>query len=138
MIQIVQGTYGMVVGRSVEAVRAGDPPITLPPGRERELVEAGIARYVDTPLQGIAQGAPDAGPTVETPKEQATGLPDYRVGLKFDELKRIAQLYGVDEDKLRAANSKVKVVALIDELVEAQPDEDDDPPPPPLDVEVPR
>lgn len=137
MIQIVQGIYGMVVGRSVEAVRAGDPPITLSPDRERELVEAGIARYVDTPLQGIAQGAPEADPTVETPEEQVTGLPKYNLDMKFDKLKHIAVIYGVDEDKLRAANSKVKVVALIDELA-AQSDEDDDPPPPPLDVEVPR
>lgn len=137
MIQIVQGIYGMVVGRSVEAVRAGDPPITLSPDRERELVESGIARYVDAPLQDVGQGAPEASPAVETPKEQAIGLPEYNVDMKFDELKRIATIYGVDEDKLRAANSKVKVVALIDELA-AQLDEDDDPPPPPLDVEVPR
>ena len=137
MIQIVQGVYGMVVGRSVEAVRAGDPPIALSPDRERELVEAGIARYVDAPLQDVGHGVPEASPVVEAPEEQTTGLPEYGVDMKFDELKRIAQLYGVDEDKLRAANSKVKVVALIDELA-AQPDEDDDPPPPPLDVEVPR
>lgn len=131
MIQMIAGTYGYRDGDRVIPKTSASGPFSLPPGRERELVEAGIARYVDGfPLS--LEAAPQTSDYID--------LPEYGVDMKFDELKSIAKIYGVDEDRLKAAKSKAAVVALIDELVASQADdtEDDDPPPPPLGVEVPR
>lgn len=131
---MIAGTYGYRDGDRVIPKTSASGPFSLPSGRERELVEAGIARYVDDfslPLEAVPQTS------------DYIDLPGYNVNMKFDEIKSIAKSYGVDEDRLKAAKSKVAVVALIDELVASQAEdtedsEDDDPPPPPLGVEVPR
>lgn len=49
MIRIVKGAYGLPQGRIVKAITKDDGPISIDPKREAELVEAGVAEYVDEP-----------------------------------------------------------------------------------------
>lgn len=51
MIKIIKGTYGLKVGRVVEAMTPRSPAFSLSEAREAELVEAGVAVKVETPTQ---------------------------------------------------------------------------------------
>lgn len=49
MIKIINGIYGMPKGKMVVPVTAEDGPIEIDPKREQELVEQGVAEYVNAP-----------------------------------------------------------------------------------------
>lgn len=49
MIKIIKGTYGLREGDEIRAVTPGSEPITLKAEREKELVEMGVAEYVEQP-----------------------------------------------------------------------------------------
>lgn len=102
MIKIISGIYGMKKGRMVVPVTEKDGPIEIDPEREKELVEAGIAKYVETEKQEEAE-------TEEELKDK-----------KVDELKAIADEMGIEyPDRVK----KAELIALIEDG-EAETDEE--------------
>lgn len=96
MIQIIKGTYGYYDGKKVVPKRADDLPFSLDADKEARLVSRGVAKYVTGAQAALATGEP----------------PAYNIGMKLDDLKRIAlEGYGVDASK---ASSKTKVIELIE------------------------
>ena len=87
MIQIIKGTYGLVVNGVVEAMTKDSAPFSLSEAREAELVAAGVAVKVEEP-------------------EQVTPYAD----MKMAELRKVAAALGVD---VSAAKSKKEVIAML-------------------------
>ena len=121
MIKIIKGSYGMKVGKSVVRIDAGAAPIELDKDKEDRLVRIGVAEYVDEKAETPAadpEATPEAtnndGETDES--ENVDELPEYSEDMKLDELKKIAEAYGVDASGLR---SKKDVIAAIEEAKEA-------------------
>lgn len=88
MIQIIKGTYGRVVGGTVEAMTKRSAPFSLPAAREAELVAAGVAVKVDDPAQENAYS-----------------------GMKMAELRKAAAAQGVD---VSGARTKKDVIAMLE------------------------
>lgn len=110
MVQIIKGTYGHYDGHKVIPINEKSGPQSFAPEVEERLVKKGVAVYVgDTP----AAGNNDAG----------DGMPAYNADMKLDELKKIAEAYGVDASK---AKSKKAVIDMIEAAKAAQDDADDD------------
>lgn len=95
MIQMVKGTYGLVVGGRVEAMTKHSAPFSLSEEREAELVAAGVAVKVEEPAQANA----------------------YE-NMKMAELRKTAASLGVD---VSGAKSKREVIAIL-ETAEARQD----------------
>ena len=89
MIQMIKGTYGLETSETVEAMTKHSPPFTINTAREAELVEAGVAVYVEEPQ---------------------TAAGEYE-GMKMAELRETAAAYGVDASGVR---SKKEVIAMIE------------------------
>lgn len=89
MIKIIKGTYGLVVGGTVEAMTPRSAPFSLSKTREAELVAAGVAEYVEEP-------EPEESP--------------YS-GMTMAELRKAAAALGVDAS---AAKKKTEVIALLE------------------------
>lgn len=87
MIQIIKGTYGLVVNGVVEAMTKDSAPFSLSEAREAELVAAGVAVKVEEP-------------------KQATPYAD----MKMAELRKAAAALGVD---VSGAKSKKEVIAML-------------------------
>lgn len=87
MIQIIKGTYGLVVNGTVEAMTKGSAPFSLSEAREAELVAAGVAVKVEEP-------------------EQPTAYAD----MKMAELRKAAAAQGID---VSGAKSKKEVIAML-------------------------
>ena len=92
MIQIISGIYGLKKGKMVVPVTEKDGPIKLDAQREEELVNAGIAKYVNTEEE------------IEAEEE----LKDKKV----DELKSIADEMGIEYPE---RVKKSDLIALIEE-----------------------
>lgn len=88
MIQMVKGTYGLVVNGTVEAMTKRSAPFKLSEKREAELVAAGVAVKVEEPAQV-----------------------DTYEGKKMAELRKIAAALGVD---VSGAKSKREVIATLE------------------------
>lgn len=87
MIQIIKGTYGLVVNGTVEAMTKDSAPFSLSKAREAELVAAGVAVKVEEP-------------------EQPTAYAD----MKMAELRKAAAAQGIDAS---GAKSKKEVIAML-------------------------
>lgn len=60
MIRIISGVYGYVKENGlVVGVKPGDPPISIDPNREAELVREGVAEYIDSVKSPPVQENPD-------------------------------------------------------------------------------
>lgn len=132
MIKIIKGSYGMVVGKSVTRIDAGADPIELSAEQEARLVRIGVAEYVNDAAAGeIPPEDPadqsdsftgeDEDPADEQDKDQGDDedessdvgeLPAYSESMKLDELRKIAEAYGVDASSIK---SKKAVIAAIEE-----------------------
>lgn len=110
MIRIINGTYGFVQGGRILPKTSKSDPFELPPDREQELVDAGVAVYV---------AAPGAEERPVDPEN-----------LKLAELKELAAKQGIDTTGVR---SKADVIALIAAAQEVPFTEE----PPELDPEEP-
>ena len=124
MIKIIKGTYGRRDGPKIVPVTSASPAFELDPKKEDRLVNLGVAKYVTAPE------AEDAA-AVQKPAAGKTGVggngDDYSLDMKLAELKDIAaKKYGVDAEDLRKAQSKAKVI----ELIEATKAKDQNPPAP--------
>lgn len=111
-IRIIKGTYGYRPngGVVVEPKTADSEPFDLEDDKVARLVEIGVAEVVGT---ATAADNNDAG----------DGMPAYSKDMKLDELKKIAEAYGVDASKAR---SKDAVIDMIEAAKAAQDDADDD------------
>lgn len=85
MIKMTKGTYGLKVNGVVEAMTKRSAPFSLPADREAELVQAGVAVYVE-----------------EAPGEKALN------SMKMTELRKTAAAYGVDASKCRSKKEAVE------------------------------
>ena len=90
MIQIIKGTYGLLVNGVVEAITKDSKPITLSKKREAELVEMGVAVKVD----------------------ESEAYTDMDV----EELRKVAAEKGID---LAGAKSKKKILAMLTAVEES-------------------
>lgn len=108
MVQIIKGTYGHYDGHKVIPINEKSGPQSFDPEVEARLVKKGVAVYV-----GEAPAADDAG----------DGMPAYNTDMKLDELKKIAEAYGVDASK---AKSKKAVIDMIEAAKAAQDEDADD------------
>lgn len=118
MIKIIKGTYGMKRGSVVVPIHAGSDPIELGKEKEERLVRLGVAEYViDDPekVNNPADGTDDAQ------DEIVDEFPEYSEGMKLADLKKIAEIYGVDTSSMR---SKKEVIEAIDAARDELPDFD--------------
>lgn len=109
MVKIIKGTYGHYDGHKVIPINEKSGPQSFDPEVEARLVKKGVAEYIDD--------APAAGNNTDT------GMPAYNMDMKLDELKKIAEAYGVDASKAKA---KKAVIDMIEAAKAAQDDVDDD------------
>lgn len=105
MVQIIKGTYGHYDGHKVIPINDKSGLQSFDPEVEARLVKKGVAVYV-----GPATGNDD-------------GMPAYSKDMKLDELKKIAEAYGVDASKAR---SKDAVIDMVEAAKTAQDDANDD------------
>lgn len=97
MIQIIKGAYGLPQGKIVKAITKDDGPISIDPKREAELVEAGVAEYVDEPEANEGDVAVDRM-TVQQLKSVADQL-----GIKYpNNIKKDALIQLIEEESEEA------------------------------------
>ena len=138
MIQITKGTFGYYNGRKIVPITSADGPQQFDPELEERLVKEGVAKYVDS-LQESADpeiSDPAGSPAPEDPAKngQSEGepetpeedQPEYSEDMKLDELKEIAEAYGVDASALR---KKADVIAAIEAAKAGDTADDGEEPP---------
>lgn len=117
MIKIIKGSYGLRKGAVVVPIFAGSDPIKLSKEQESRLVRLGVAEYVDnTQTKKGSDNAQDGSENVDK-------LPEYNEDMKLTELKKIAEVYGVDSSSMR---TKKEVIEAIDAAREELPGIDAD------------
>ena len=109
MIRVKSGIVGIRTANGlIRRKSAKDSPFSLSAKDEARLVNRGVAVYTED--DGVAED--------EIPEDNDDeGAPDFSA-MKFDYLKEIAVgTYGVDEEELKKAKSKVQVIALIEQAI---------------------
>lgn len=131
MIQIIKGTFGYYNGRKVIPITEADGPQKFDDELEARLVKEGVAKYIGEQVEAAEQ--PTNGPDVNTDKPASTDtagveIPEYDEDMKLDELKEVAECYGVDASAMR---KKADVIAAIEAAKAEQADDgtDDEEPP---------
>ena len=134
MIRIIRGVYGHYVtdqkgNTRVVARDKNSDPFELTPEQEARLVRVGVAEYV-------AGKAVEDKPAVDTADDLPDGvdaIPEYNVGMKADELRKIAKLMGLT---FPVGTTKAEMVAQMDAFLDEHMDEsEDDADMPPEDIE---
>lgn len=132
MVQIVRGVYGHYIGGRVVAKDKNSAPFELSPEQEERLVKAGVAEYVNLPVNSPdddGEGAPDAGGNNATDDggetdapigfdelpEDVVGIPEYSVESSAKELREIGKLCGLI---FPATMSKADMVDALDKHIE--------------------
>lgn len=116
MIKIIKGSYGMRIGRTVQAVLAGSDPIELGKEKEERLVRLGVAVYVDK--KDDVKGQLNEGNDDAQDDESVDEFPEYNDSMKLTDLKEIAKVYGIDASSMK---SKKEVIEAIDAAREELP-----------------
>ena len=151
MIKIVKGTFGYRKGRTIEPKTCKSEPFSIDPKREAELVEAGIAVYVeptgdidndgnfvvDGEVIGHVEGEhivitdeeviaePLANEAEEDNEEASADVEvtlEYLEELKLDELKEFAAQFGVS---YKVGTKKADFVKEVWEAIDVEPEEED-------------
>lgn len=91
MIKIIKGTYGLRVGRVVEAMTPRSPAFSLSETREAELVEIGAAVKVDIP----------------SPAET-----DYSK-MKISDLRELATTLGIDASAIK---TRKEIISMLESV----------------------
>ena len=96
MIRIIRGVYGHYVtdqkgNTRVVAGEKNSDPFELPPEQEARLVRVGVAEYV---AGKAVEDKPAVDPADDLP-DGVDAIPEYNVGMKADELRKIAKLMGL-------------------------------------------
>lgn len=138
MVQIVRGVYGHYIGGRVVRKDKDSKPFELSPEQEERLVEAGIAEYVNLPVNSPdddGAGVPDEGGNaapeggegvlegvkIDAPigfdelPEDVVGIPEYSVESSAKELREIGKLCGLT---FPATMSKADMVDALDKHIE--------------------
>lgn len=102
MIQITTGTFGYYNGRKVVPITSESGPQKFDPELEARLVKQGIAKYIDAPA-GQTETAGDQ-------QEETADLPKYNERMKLEELKKIANAYGVDASAMTKKGDVIKAI----------------------------
>ena len=116
MVQIVRGVYGHYIGGRVVAKDKNSAPFELSPEQEERLVKAGVAEYVNLPVN-----APDEDGNTEAPigfdelPEDVVGIPEYSVESSAKELREIGKMCGLT---FPATMTKADMVAALDKHIE--------------------
>lgn len=123
MIRIINNTtFGYWNGRNVEPRTKNDPPFSVSPEREAELVTLGIAEYVTESDEKSEQESP--GEETEQPEITL----EYLKSLKMDELREVAAQFGVD---YKVGTKKADFAESVWAAIDIEPDEeptDEEPP----------
>ena len=131
MVQIVRGVYGHYIGGRVVAKDKNSAPFELSPEQEERLVKAGVAKYVNLPVNspdddgaGVpdegGNAAPEGGETdapigFDELPEDVVGIPEYSVESSAKELREIGKLCGLT---FPATMSKADMVDALDKHIE--------------------
>ena len=115
MIKIIKGSYGLRRGSLIVAIGADSDPIELSKEKEERLVRLGVAEYVDGCV------ADDVKSDVQTEDEIVEEFPEYNADMKLADLKKVAEVYGVDASSMR---TKKDVIEAIDAARNELPDFD--------------
>ena len=118
MIKIIKGSYGLKRGSMVVPIHAGSDPIELSKEKEERLVRLGVAEYVNADPDEVKKPADG---TDDAQDEIVDEFPEYSESMKIADLKKIAEIYGVDTSSMR---SKKEVVEAIDAARDELPDFD--------------
>lgn len=120
MIKIVQSTYGYLDKNGVVKPKTSkDEPFELTPEQEARLVERGVAKYVNTPVQeNVQENGQEGG--------QVTGHldPEQLGEMTNAQLKELAEEMGIDTKKLTTKAKLIEAIVSVD--VTAGPIEDDE------------
>lgn len=114
MIKIVKGSYGLRCGSLIKAIDANSDPIELSKEKEERLVRLGVAVYVADTVDEVKQPAQDEDEIVDE-------FPEYNADMKLADLKKVAEVYGVDASAMR---TKKDVIEAIDAARDELPDFD--------------
>ena len=124
MVQIVRGVYGHYIGGRVVAKDKNSAPFELSPEQEERLVKAGVAEYVNLPVNAPdedGEGVPDEDGNTEAPigfdelPEDVVGIPEYSVESSAKELREIGKMCGLT---FPATMTKADMVAALDKHIE--------------------
>lgn len=139
MIRIITDTtFGYRKGKSIEPKTKDSEPFELTKKREKELVEMGIAEYVEVKQEeektddteeanedAVKQEAPEKEPAEEGQDEASEEAQEYTLeeleSLKLDELITIGELHGV---KYERGTKKDEFVKIIYEAMNEDDDEE--------------
>ena len=123
MIEMIAGVFGLPIkNKNNEVVRVegkgpNDGPFSTTPEREAELVNMGVARYVNAPnaspaAQYVDDGAPIGFDETPPPPEDADDVPEYSVAMKPSELRELGAMFGLS---FKVGMSKKDMVAALDD-----------------------
>lgn len=139
MIRIITDTtFGYRKGKSIEPKTKDSEPFELTKKREKELVEMGIAEYVEVKQEeektddteeanedAVKQDAPEKEPAEEGQDEASEEAQEYTLeeleSLKLDELITIGELHGV---KYEGGTKKDEFVKIIYEAMNEDDEEE--------------
>ena len=100
MIKIIQGVYGHMIDGRVYPKDSTSEPFELTEDQEARLVKLGVAVYVDN-----------------KPPENVTGIPEYSVDMKADELRAIGKELGLT---FKVGTTKAEMVEQMDAFLAGQ------------------
>ena len=112
MIKIIKGSYGLRRGSHVEAIHAGST-IEIGKDKEERLVRLGVAVYVADDVTDIHQ--PTEAP-VETQDEVVDEFPEYNETMRLDDLKKVAEAYGIDASSMRTTKAVIEAIEAAKDL----------------------
>lgn len=128
MIRIITDTtFGYRKGKTIEPKTKDSEPFELTKKREKELVEMGIAEYVEVKQEeektddteeanedAVKQDAPEKEPAEEGQDEASEEAQEYTLeeleSLKLDELITIGELHGVKYERGTKKDEFVKII----------------------------
>lgn len=122
MIKIIKGTYGYINKGRIEPKNSSSEPFSIDPQREAELVEQGVAIYVDVPQKEAVKEPENA--VADNAEITLEALKD----MNFDALKDFAKQYGLTYKVGTKKTAFAKMVFEAINTAEAVEEADEEPP----------
>jgi len=114
----------------VDPKKTGDPPFEVSDEEAARLVDLKIAKIVEVEAKNIITGGRRSTVTYTPANDDKDGTdtehPAYDESMKLDQLRKIARIYGLDDEALVGLKSKKAVVAAIDAKRADGPGDDDE------------
>lgn len=113
MIKIIKGSYGLRRGMVIEAIHAGSKNDTIEIGKDKEerLVRLGVAVYV-----GNTDDEPHTEAPADTQNEVVDEFPEYDETMRLDDLKKVAEAYGIDASSMRTKKAVIEAIEAAKDL----------------------